>query len=85
MSETTELCFSVAVIANFDFINHRENYKRSVWVPVQYNGHLQEIKFNHPAFYPLCYPLLHLLGESGWHVDLKQSHIIGLLQVYITS
>ena len=66
-------CSEVAVIANSDFINHRENYKRSVWAPVQYNGHLQEIKFNHPAFYPLCYPLFHLLGESGWHVDLKSN------------
>ena len=65
------VCPEVAVITSSDLLTHTHNYRRSVIVPAQHNRRLQEIPYWSPHFYPLCYPLLHIHGEAGWHINLK--------------
>ena len=62
-------CAEVALITNTNFEEMRQNYKRSVVIPLQPNHRLEEIPHYHPAFLPLCYPLFHFVGEEGWKIN----------------
>ena len=64
------VCPEVSLITSSDLESSQHNYKRSIIVPAQYNGRLQEVPYWSPFFYPLCYPLFHLYGEAGWHINL---------------
>ena len=64
-------CPEVAVLTSSDLESDRQHYKRSVIVHLKNTGQLKEISFSHPAFYPLCYPLFHFKGESGWHISMR--------------
>eukprot|EP01035_Chromulina_nebulosa_P023145 gene23145-29989_t len=64
------VCAEVAVITSSDLVSSTHSYKRSVIVPAQNNERLREIPYWSPHFYPLCYPLLHIHGEAGWHIQL---------------
>jgi len=64
------ICPEVSVITSSDLESSQHNYKRSIIVPAQYNGRLQEVPYWSPFFYPLCYPLFHLYGEAGWYINL---------------
>ena len=58
------VCPEVALITSSDLVSTTHNYKRSVIIPAQNSGRLQEIPYCSPHFYPLCYPLFHIYGEA---------------------
>ena len=77
------LCPEVSLLTSSDLETYSHNYTRSVVVHTlpptstdsgnnRPHSLLKEISYCHPAFYPLCYPLLHFQGEQGWSLAMKQ-------------
>ena len=74
-------CPEVSLLTSSDLETSSQNYARSVVIQTSasstaHDGRcvttLKDISYCHPAFYPLCYPLLHFQGEQGWSLAMKE-------------